>query len=184
MKLELKNITHTSWASEETHCYQASLYVDGKPVAIVSNDGHGAADRDYRHPKFKEESEASGVQPYAFGYRAKMAEVHEYFDGLPPSPFSYEGADGVMIHDSLPQTLEFWCSDQVNDWLGARELKKKLKSHVLFQFKYKDGIYQSKYHPTVTNGEWVINKQSGETRRILNDLPFDEALSIWKETAL
>jgi hypothetical protein len=180
MKLELKNIKYTAWASEETHCYQATLYVDGKPVAIVSNDGRGGADRDYRHPKFKKESEASGVQPYAFGYRAKMAEVHEYFDGLPPSPFSYEGADGVMIHDSLPQTLEFWCCDQVNDWLSARELKKKLKSHVLFQFKYKDGIYQSKYHPTVTNGEWVINKQSGETRRILNDMPFDEALAIWK----
>jgi len=28
MKLELKNIKHTSWASEETHCYQASLYSD------------------------------------------------------------------------------------------------------------------------------------------------------------
>ena len=183
MKLELKNIKHTAWASEETHCYQASLYVDGKPVAIVSNDGHGGPDRDYRHPTFKKESEASGVQPYAFGYRAKMAEVHDYFDGLPPSPFSYEGADGVMIHDSLPQTLEGWCCDAVNDWLSARELKKKLKSHVLFQFKYKDGIYQSKYHPTVTKGEWVINKQSGETRRILNDMPFEDALAIWKETA-
>lgn len=168
MKLELKNIKHTAWASQETHCYQASLYVDGKPVAIVSNDGHGGPDRDYDHPKFKGE------------YRAKMAEVHEYFNGLPPSPFSYEGADGVMIHDSLPQTLEGWCCDAVNDWLAARELKKKLKSHVLFQFKYKDGIYQSKYHPTVTQGEWVINKQSGETRRILNDMPFEDALAIWK----
>jgi hypothetical protein len=172
MKLELKNIKHTAWASQETHCYQASLYVDGDPVAIVSNDGHGGADRYYDHPKFKGFGEVAWYD--------KMQEVHEYFDGLPPSPFSYEGADGVMIHDSLPQTLEAWCCDAVNDWLGARELKKKLKSHVLFQFKYKDGIYQSKYHPTVTNGEWVINKQSGETRRILNDMPFDEALAIWK----
>ena len=72
MKLELKNIKHTAWASQETHCYQASLYVDGKPVAIVSNDGHGGADRDYAHPKFKDE------------YRATRRKVHEYFDGLPP----------------------------------------------------------------------------------------------------
>ncbi len=168
MKLELKNIKHTEWASEETHCYQASLYVDGKPVAIVSNDGRGGADRDYDHPKFKGD------------YRAVMKSVHDYFDGLPNLPFSYEGADGNMVHDSLPQQLEFWCADQVNDWLSARELKKKLKSHVLFQFKYKDGIYQSKFHPTSTNGEWVINKQAGETRRILNDMPFDEALAVWK----
>tara|TARA_R100000951_G_scaffold28114_1_gene24139 strand:+ start:1374 stop:1898 length:525 start_codon:yes stop_codon:yes gene_type:complete len=168
MKLELKNIKHTEWASEETHCYQASLYVDGKPVAIVSNEGRGGADRDYDHPKFKGD------------YRATMKSVHDYFDALPNSPFSYEGADGSMIHDSLPQQLEFWCCDQVNYWLSARELKKKLKSHVLVQFKYKDGIYQSKFHPTSTNGEWVINKKAGETRRILNDMPFEEALAIWK----
>jgi len=180
MKLELKNIKHTSWASEETHCYQASLYVDGKPVAIVSNDGRGGADRDYPHGQFR--PQLHNYTDVGGDYPSVMRKVHEYFDGLPPSPFSYEGADGVMIHDSLRQTLEFWCCDQVNDWLGARELKKKFKSHVLFQFKYKDGIYQSKYHPTVTNGEWVINKQSGETRRILNDMPFDDALAIWKAT--
>ena len=159
MKLELKNIKHTSWASEETHCYQASLYVDGKPVAIVSNDGRGGADRDYSHPKFKGE------------YRAKMAEVHEYFDGLPPSPFSYEGADGVMIHDSLPQTLEFWCCDQVNDWLSARELKNKLKKQFLFQFADKVGVFAHKTRPS-----------RAHKATILNDLPFDEALAIWKAT--
>ena len=104
MKLELKSIKHTAWASEETHCYQANLYVDGKPVAVVSNDGHGGCDRDYDHPKFKG------------NYRSVMKSIKEYFESLPPSPFSYEGSDGVMVHDTLPQTLESWCSDQVNDW--------------------------------------------------------------------
>ena len=164
MKLELKNIKHTAWASEETHCYQASLYVNGKPVAIVSNDGRGGTDRDYPHPK---------IEPHT--YRFVMTEVHAYFKSLPNTPSEWN-------EDGMEQCLEFWCADQVNDWLSARELKKKLKSHVLFQFKYKDGIYQSKYHPTVTQGEWVINKQSGETRRILNDMPFEDALAIWKAT--
>ena len=170
MKLELKNIKHTAWASEETHCYQASLYVNGKPVAIVSNDGHGGCDRDYAHPKLKGD------------YRAQMKSVHEYFASLPKTDACDIFPDGVAGVIWVEQRLEFWCADQVNAWLSARELKKKLKSHVLFQLKYKDGIYQSKYHPTVTKGEWVINKQSGETRRILNDLPFDEALAIWKAT--
>jgi len=165
MKLELKNIKHTSWASEETHCYQASLYVDGKPVAIVSNDGHGGCDRDYDHPKFKGD------------YRATMKAVDAYFKSLPKT----DACD--IFPEGMEQELEFWCADQVNNFLVSHELKKKLKSHVLFQFKYKDGIYQSKYHPTVTDGDWVINKQAGETRRILNDMPFADALAIWKETA-
>ena len=158
MKLELKNIKHTAWASEETHCYQASLYVDGKPFAIVSNDGRGGCDRDYAHPKFKGD------------YFDMFRSVEAHFKSL-------------GNEDGMEQRLEFWCADQVNAWLSVRELKKKLKSHVLFQLKYKDGVFQTKFHPTVTNGEWVINKQAGQTRRILNDLPFDEALAIWKETA-
>ena len=27
--IELKNIKHSEFASEETHCYEATLYVDG-----------------------------------------------------------------------------------------------------------------------------------------------------------
>ena len=164
MKLQLKAIKHTEWASEETHCYQASLYIDGKPVAIVSNDGHGGGDRDYAHPKFKGD------------YRATMKAVHEYFKSLPNTDACN------LFPDGMAQQLEYWCGDQVNQWLSERELKRKMKSYVLIQLKYKEGIYQTKYHPTTTKGEWVINKQAGETRRILNDMPFDEALAIWKTT--
>ena len=157
MKLELKNIKHTSWASEETHCYQASLYVDGEAVSIVSNDGRGGADRYYDHPKFKGGKSA---------WCDKMQEVHEYFKSLPntPSEWSPEG---------MEQCLEFWCADQVNDWLSARELKGKLKKQFLFQFADKVGVFAHKTRPS-----------RAHKATILNDLPFDEALSIWKETAL
>ena len=164
MKLELKNIKHTEWASEETNCYQAALYVDGKPVAIVSNDGHGGCDREDDHPKFKGD------------YRATMKAVHDYFKSLPNEPSEWS-------EDGFAQSLEGWCGDQVEEFLSVRELKRKFKSHVLVQLKGKDGIFQTKYYPTVTKGEWVIYKQAGETRRILNDMPFTEALNLWRASA-
>lgn len=164
MKLELKNIKHTDWASEETHCYQASLYVNGKPVAVVSNDGHGGPDRDYAHPK------SGGL---GGDYRSAMSEVHAYFGALPPSPFSYEGSDGVMIHASLPQDLESWCGDRVNDWLSSRDLKRKLKSGFLFQVADVGGLFGHKTRPSPASGVSVV----------LNDLPFADALAIWKGTA-
>ena len=164
MKLELKAIKHTEWASEETHCYQASLFVDGKPVAIVSNDGHGGCDRDYDHPKFKGD------------YRATMNAVHEYFKSLPNEPSEWS-------EDGFAQSLEGWCGDQVNEFLSSRELKRKFKSHVVYQRKGTGALYQTKYHPTVTKGEWIIDKQAGMTRRILNDMPFDEALTLWRASA-
>ena len=152
MKLSLKNIKHTAWASEETHCYQASLYVDGKPVATVSNDGRGGADRYYDHPKCVFSGRSAWCD--------KMQEVHEYFKSLPNT-------------HGMEQCLEFWCADQVNDWLTARELKKKLKKEFLFQFADKVGVFAHKTRPSL-----IADKAT-----ILNDLPFDEALAIWKETA-
>ena len=155
MKLELKNIKHSEWASEETHCYKASLYVDGKPLAVVSNDGHGGPDRDYAHPKFNDEFSV---------YCDKMLAVHAYFKSLPNTPSEW-------CADGLPQELEYWCADQVNDWLSARELKKQLKKSYVYQVAGRSGLYSHKGRPAST------------VAVVLNDLPFAEALAIWKETA-
>ena len=160
MKLELKNIKHTAWASEETHCYQASLYVDGKPFAIVSNDGHGGCDRDYAHPKFKGD------------YFDMFRSVEAYFKSLPNTPSEWN-------EDGMEQRLEFWCSDQVNDWLSSRELRRMMRTQILFQKEGEEeaGVFGTKYYPPKTDGNFWRG------RRILNALPFADALAIWKETA-
>lgn len=41
----LKNIKTIASMSEETHCYSADLWFDGKKIGVVSNDGHGGCDR-------------------------------------------------------------------------------------------------------------------------------------------
>ena len=44
MKIELKAIKHCEWQREETHSYQGRVYVDGKPMIDVGNDGHGGCE--------------------------------------------------------------------------------------------------------------------------------------------
>ena len=44
-KIELKNISHYARGSEETPCYNATVYVNGKKTIEVGNDGHGGCDR-------------------------------------------------------------------------------------------------------------------------------------------
>ncbi len=44
MQLTVKNYKRVEWASEETDCFTASLYVDGKRVGTARNDGHGGPD--------------------------------------------------------------------------------------------------------------------------------------------
>ena len=41
MKIELKNIKYAAFASHDSHCYTATLYVDGQKLCQVSDDGYG-----------------------------------------------------------------------------------------------------------------------------------------------
>ena len=43
MKLELKNLQHSKFASHETHCFEAKLYINGVFSAQISNDGQGGS---------------------------------------------------------------------------------------------------------------------------------------------
>ena len=53
MKLELKAVKHSEWASQETNCYQATIYLEGKPFASVQNEGFGGPTSIYRDHRFK-----------------------------------------------------------------------------------------------------------------------------------
>ena len=158
MDIALKGIKYTAWSSYETHHFQATLYVDGKPLAIVSNEGHGGADEHYPHPKC------------AGNFRAKMRDVEEYFENLPLAEIGLIDDDGKPVL-SQPD-LESWCIDQINDWLTVKDIKRKLRSHILFTIAGKSGIYQSNKRP---------NPSRNAT--ILNDLTIAEIVPIWLERA-
>ena len=51
MKLSLKNIKYSEHASQETNNFVAELYVDGKPFALVHNEGTGGCDMHHKHDK-------------------------------------------------------------------------------------------------------------------------------------
>jgi len=44
LRLTVKNYKHCEWMSEETDCYTASLYLDGKRIGTAENSGHGGCD--------------------------------------------------------------------------------------------------------------------------------------------
>ena len=48
MEITLKNVKHAVFMSQETECFEASVYINGKKAGTVSNAGHGGCN-DY-HP--------------------------------------------------------------------------------------------------------------------------------------
>lgn len=45
MNITVKNLKHAEFASEETYCFEATVYVDNERFCLASNDGHGGCDR-------------------------------------------------------------------------------------------------------------------------------------------
>ena len=162
MNLEMKAIKFSEWASEETYCYQANVYLDGKPFVMVSNDGHGGCDREYSHNKFKGD------------YRATMKKVDEYFKSLPKRDVGkYDWAP-----EGFDESFEGWCHEQVTNYLITKDVKKALKK--------KKVVYQKNDDGKMGLYDWHINANSDALKKrypesiILNDLPIDEAVKIWR----
>lgn len=155
MKIRLKSIQHSAFASQETHCYTANLWIDGKKVGTVSNDGHGGCDRFH-------------------GDREKYDEADKWCKAnLPKWSLSAESTDP---HDT---DLEMHCGDLVNTWLVTRDLKKALKTKIVFR-KPEDGqIYELK-HKNKIEAALAAVQRDHPSAEILNTMPLDAALAIYR----
>lgn len=164
MKIELKNIKYAAFASEETSCYSAALWVDDVRIGHVGNDGHGGCDNFH-------------------GDHAAYKVVDQWcISNLPARQYTKEkyGFDG--IHETDLETL---CGDLLNDHLTAKELAKTMAYKALFHVPGTPGLftkaYTGKAKPDDRLFESVRAAHPGAV--ILNTLPRDEALKIFKENA-
>ena len=114
MKLELKNIKVHEGLSEETFAYTARVYIDGKASIEVSNAGHGGCD--YQYP--------IGGSP---NQRSVIDKVDKWLAANHPAMDMSE-----YDMDDIPATLETWCGEQVADHLVLKDMRRALKSKVLF----------------------------------------------------
>ena len=108
MKIELKKITFSERMSEETNAFVADLYVNGKKVGYVKNDGRGGC-TEYNGYNVQDNETIKQAEAYC----KSLPKVRvEEFD------FEYE------------PTLESVIDEQFENWLKEKELKKMNK---LFQ---------------------------------------------------
>lgn len=165
MKIELKAIKYAAFASQETSCYSAKIYKDGKQWALVQNDGHGGPDhlspvgRPYNDPDFW--SEVKQVE-------RDLAMTHE---GI-----MYQNKYGSDTYQATFD-LEAWCAARLDDHLMMKDLKRSMskaavfcKDGGIFEVKYKGG-----HKPDAALYESVMRQHPDA--RILNTMRPDEALA-------
>jgi hypothetical protein len=103
-----------------------------------------------------------------------MKKVDEYFKSLPKRDVGkYDWAP-----EGFDESFEGWCHEQVTNYLITKDVKKALKKNKVVYQKNDDGkmgLY-----------DWHINANSDALKKrypesvILNDLPIDEAVKIWR----
>lgn len=172
MNLEMKSIKYFHANSEETYDYRAVVYLDGKPFADVSNDGHGGCDRVHPHDK----TPFTKVQG---AWREKFQEIEEYFASLPKTDVGkYEWSP-----EGFDQTFEYWCADQVSNFLLKKNMKRLLNRCLVAQIK-EDGEFKVvQWNKPKGKPDWLLKehiKKEYTDITILNDLSEADALEIWR----
>jgi hypothetical protein len=162
MKIELKNIKYAEFASAETSCYEATLWVDGKKIGTVSNEGRGGCD-------------------YFYGDQVAYKLADEWcVSNLPARHYTKENDGFEGTHQP---NLESLCGDLLNDHLIAKDLAKAMVSNAIFCIPGRQGLFTRKYagkgKPDQSLYDSVLGAHDGAV--ILNTLPRDEALKIYKE---
>ena len=165
MKLEMKSIKHSAFASEETDCYEGYVYVDGKKAIYVSNDGKGGSDRQYTEDRF----------PHTI-----IREIDEWCKkNLPKWKMSSDGNDA----EEYDTSFEMWCHDQVHLWKRSKELKRLFNKNKIVYIKENE-IYAwgnkgiKKISGVHINKFKIANKN---INIILNEMPFEKALKTYND---
>ena len=149
--------------SEETHCYNAVVYVDGKAMISVSNEGHGGGNSEL------------AIKPFT---QQDVDRVNAWCEKNLPR---WKGFDGKMF----PTDLEMWCGEEMNKYLTDKYLKKDfkidLKSKILFV--QNKGLRQITFKKckVLTDGHLKYFKSKYPNRDALNFMPQDKAFKIYAQ---
>jgi hypothetical protein len=162
MKIELKNVKHSEFASHETNCFEASVYIDGVRAGIVENDGQGGCNR--YHPYDIEKT------------------INDYAKTLPPVVTSMTDPHDSSKTFTYDQDADTVIGDLLTEHLYAKDLKRALAKKILY-VKNDGLIYETK---TLTKLQMQIYLAKAniedvfKSKTILNTLPLSEALSIYR----
>ena len=166
--LEVKNISHYERGSEETPCYNATVYINGKKAIEVSNEGHGGMDRQHTYPDIEERGLVQKANEWCVKKFGKKS-------------FTYQ-SNGGEKECTYDMDLEHICHEELYKWLDTKLLKKDLKKQYIF---IEDGHLMG-YKRTPKHNDEMFKKffeKNHPNQKCLNFLPFDDALKLFKECA-
>ena len=170
--IELRHFDFGANSTRETHCFPATIYLDGEPVMKVSNDGNGGA-HNYRplHSQSNESFRTMLNESFKKAYESLDDRIRERYKSI------LEKGD----HD-LSFSLDYVITELVNERLCLEQMRKDMKSKVVFFDSNDSRIYFYKIKPTEENMRYIKSKTQKDAGIVwLNDLPEAEAFVHWRK---
>lgn len=170
MKIEVKAVKHSEFASQETNCFECKVYIDGQAVAMARNEGMGGETQ---------------ILPLATGCVATIKRAEDYCMSSLPW-FKHDPATGNFVdvpantEGALAQDLSMVVDFAVEDHLRRKALTKQLRKITLLMPDKTIEHYPAKFKPSPE--AFAIVKQKNPGCVVLNELPFDEALKIFYDS--
>ena len=155
MKIELKALKYSDFASQETHCFQANIYIDGKKAGWADNDGRGGMTSIHPHQLYET--------------------IRQCTDKIPPRIVKY--GDTEMSLDTSPDS---YIDELVTLALHEKDLKRAMKSRILFTRE--NQVFETKKLTAAELAASLDNahlKEKLKADRVLNLLPMGEALNLY-----
>lgn len=164
-KITLKNIKHAEFASEETYCFEATVYVNGNRLCYVKNDGHGGPD--FFWPLVRDTGKHMELDDRITAINAELGK--EQID--------IDGTGKYMIENSL----ELEIAERMTEWLVLKDAKKLLKKVAYLGDDGEIYTLKSKYKPTPETIEG-LKKASWwkDSYQVLNEQPIEKVVEALK----
>lgn len=159
--ITLKSVKVHLFSSEETYCFEASVYVDGKYFCKATNRGHGGPDNyfDFADGGHHNEEALSDLEK-----RIKEVYPIKEFHGL-----------------EMSESLESLVCEEVNKFLTRRDMKRSMKKGILAH-RLEDGqILEWKVGPKRDRGSLLdALKERFKEHEWFDDMSEDRQLELWR----
>lgn len=167
-RITLKSLTTIKSMSQETLCFTAKMYFDGKAIAEVMNGGWGGE---------------TSVMPLA-GMKGRVEEAESYAQSLPPLSLD----TGAGERSTINMTLDMLVDDLAEQMEVFKTLRRTFNSLFLKRVMYicngrlmeipKLNLMKCKNRAEVFSN---VRKKNGDDIVILSELPKEVAFKLFAE---
>lgn len=159
MKIQLKNVKYAKFASQETNCFEATVYIDGVKQGFVTNEGRGG--------------------PNSYSPWTLQTKLDDYGKTLPLIVTEWPDPKDPTGFMTLQPDADILIGDAFEIAIREKDFKRAVTSRILF-VNSKGELMQTRTM-TAAERETVMARPLAlkDCQTILNKLPFDEALALY-----